>query len=465
MSISANIVTVIVSQQQAPTPSTLQQTGAFISQGGTNTAPGTLSLLTQLADLTPLLANGINIATITWSGGTATATLSTPHGLATSDTMYGTVTGATPSGYNVTNVLFTSTGPTTLTYPIAINPGAPASIAGTFTNADVAELTYMATTYFNQGAIQTVYVLEIGEGSPADGITYLQNWITLNPQFVYVWLIPKEWTTAPTYPSFVANYQAPNKMVYFVTTTSASNYSAFSTLDKELVSVTPAPNVSSVEFTAAAWMYNMTKPRPSSTNQVLPLNYDFIFSTTPWPILNNASTLQTLLNNNVNYPYTGAEGGITTGIIKGGTTMDGRDFQYWYATDWAQITLKLNLSNAIINGSNNPVNPLYFDQNGINRLAQVVASTMSSGSTFGLVLFPPKLLGLDGPILDQVLDANTYVGFTIINAVPFINYVQENPGDYKAGIYKGLSVIFVPKRGFDNIQINLVVSDFPGNTA
>ena len=145
--------------------------------------------------------------------------------------------------------------------------------------------------------------------------------------------------------------------------------------------------------------------------------------------------------------------------------MDGRDFQYWYATDWAQITLKLNLSNAIINGSNNPVNPLYFDQNGINRLAQVVASTMSSGSTFGLVLFPPKLLGLDGPILDQVLDANTYVGFTIINAVPFINYVQENPGDYKAGIYKGLSVIFVPKRGFDNIQINLVVSDFPGNTA
>ena len=36
-----SIVTVNVSQTIAPAPSTLQKTGAFISQGGTNTSAGT----------------------------------------------------------------------------------------------------------------------------------------------------------------------------------------------------------------------------------------------------------------------------------------------------------------------------------------------------------------------------------------------------------------------------------------
>src|SRR5208337_616888 len=101
------------------------------------------------------------------------------------------------------------------------------------------------------------------------------------PNVVYVYLVPKEWTTDSTYPAFVANFQNPNALTYFVTTTSTSNYSAFSTRDKELLCVTPAPNAPTSEFTAAAWIYNMISPRPNQTNQVRPLNYDFIYSVTP----------------------------------------------------------------------------------------------------------------------------------------------------------------------------------------
>jgi hypothetical protein len=49
------IVQVNVSQTLAAAPNQLQRTGAMISQGGTTLTAGTYGLLTQTADLTPLL--------------------------------------------------------------------------------------------------------------------------------------------------------------------------------------------------------------------------------------------------------------------------------------------------------------------------------------------------------------------------------------------------------------------------
>jgi hypothetical protein len=79
------IVSVNVSVLVAPAPPTLQKTGAFISQGGTNTSPGTKSLLTQPSDLTPILAAPLAISNLSWSGGVATATASVNHGVAVGD--------------------------------------------------------------------------------------------------------------------------------------------------------------------------------------------------------------------------------------------------------------------------------------------------------------------------------------------------------------------------------------------
>jgi hypothetical protein len=80
--------------------------------------------------------------------------------------------------------------------------------------------------------------------------------------------------------------------------------------------------------------------------------------------------------------------------------------------------------------------------------------------TFGLALFPAIQVALDGPILDFALDNNTYIGFTVVNAVPFITYSQENPNDYQIGRYAGFSVVYTPSRGFRSIVFNLVVSQF-----
>jgi len=69
-----SIVQVNVNINVAPTPATLQQSGALVSQGGTSLSAGTFGLLTQLSDLTPLLpVPALNSGTV-WAGSVVTVT-------------------------------------------------------------------------------------------------------------------------------------------------------------------------------------------------------------------------------------------------------------------------------------------------------------------------------------------------------------------------------------------------------
>ena len=265
------IVQVNVTEQVAPAPSTLQGTGAFISQGATNTAVNTRSLLTQLSDLTPLLMAPIPLASLSASSTTATGVAGTTaissgsYGSAsglvslTLDTTLGvqpgnlisvsgavgsgsvssidgtwtiqsvnglvvtytiatgltmtitagglvgitiappigssfitTIAGASPSGYNGTvKATVTNTLPLTFTYTVPSGLSTPATGTITWTVANQAELVAMATTFFDQGSNQAVYVLELGAGSAAAGVTTLAAYITANPGFFYSYLVPR----------------------------------------------------------------------------------------------------------------------------------------------------------------------------------------------------------------------------------------------------------------------------------
>ena len=48
--------------------------------------------------------------------------------------------------------------------------------------------------------------------------------------------------------------------------------------------------------------------------------------------------------------------------------MDGNPFKYWYWIDWVQINLQRNITNALMNGANNPQNPVDSDQPGMDTL-------------------------------------------------------------------------------------------------
>lgn len=526
-----SIVTVNVTQTVGPTPATLQSSGALISQGATNTSPGTASLLTQLSDLTPLLQTSKAITSMSWSSSVVTGTVSGGHGYTVGDTLPVTIAGVSPSGYNG-NYTITVTSSTQFTYVLAANPGT-VTVQGTVIVQDEAELYSMATTFFAQGNGQSVYVLELGPGNANDGVAALQAYITANPNsnytpgasgYFYAYLVPREWDGNSNFLAMLANYESTTAKTYFFITTNLTNYTLYSNLMKCAYTLIEAPaygvwsanaltaiswssgvvtastttthgvavgqwftisgctpsgyngiyqaqvgttgttlvynltanpgtetvlgtlqaslyassGIPSTEFSNASNFYQWISANPSAANKVAPFAFRYVYGVTPFPTRGNNALLTTLKNAYTNIIGTGAEGGISNTIILWGTTEDGHDATYWYSVDWVQINIDEFISNAIINGSNNSTNPLYYNQDGINRLQAVAQSVMTNGISFGLVLGPAT-----------------------VTATPFVTYVTQNPTDYPAGIYRGMAVTYTPQRGFTQIVFYVNVSAFP----
>ena len=434
-----NIVNVSVTQQVAPAPSTLQQTGAFISQGGTTLAAGTTQLLTQLSDLTSILRSSDAISSATWNTGVVTVTTSTAHGIPSGDVIQGiiagiTVTGSLSNGYNGTFAV-TSTGTNTLTYVVSSNPGTAVTTTAFFTIEDVTELVAMATTFFAQGSNQSVYVLELGVGTTAQGVTALIAYIT-NPTIkFYSFLLPRAWDTEPTAWAMANTYSGTTAEIYFYVSSTLATYTNWLTYKSAFVTL-PSPSAPVTEFSASAIFWTTLSYNPSASNLAHPLAFTYVYAVTPYVLTNTQQTL--LKAAGVNWIGTGAQGGISNSIIFWGTFMDLNPFNYWYSVDWTSINVQLNLTNAIINGSNLPTNPLYYNQAGINTLQKVAQATVNNGIAFGLILSPASVF-----------------------AVPFSTYVSQHPSDYATGTYNGLSLTFVPLRGFTSITIYLTASNIP----
>src|ERR1700685_828812 len=544
------IVSVSVSVQIAPAPSTLQKQGAFISQGSTNTSPGTMSLLTQYSGLASLLKGALAISSLTYAGGTITAITATPHGFAIGDTIELTIAAAAPSGYNGT-FLCQITGTSSFAYVVPSNPGANTA-PGTNTEEDVAELVAMATTFFAQGSAQAVSILELGPGNASDGVTFLTAWIAANPGTFYSFLVPRYWDGNASFLAMLGNFNATTAKLYFFVTTTLATYGLYTSLQKCCVPLIEAPaygawaanaltalsfsagsgagNVTATtttahgvlpgqyftisgcipaayngtflalpgttgstlvyavasnpgpettlgtlvasqytsggipvtEFSLAAVFWVTLNYSPSSTNKVTQLNQAFVVGVTPFPLQGNAALLTTLNGAAINVIGTGAQGGISNTLVQGGFTKDGNPFKYWYSIDWVQINLAQAVTAAIINGANNPQNPVDYNQAGVNVLQQAAVNTMNTGIGDGLVLYPTKGTTLSAPAFQAALDAGTYNTNTLVNADPFASYVVENPNDYGLGRYNGISVIYTPLRGFQTVLINVVVSNFAG---
>jgi hypothetical protein len=453
-----NIVNVNVSQTQAPAASTLQGTGAFISQGGTTTSVGTTALITQMSDLTAILKTGLALTSLTWSTGVVTATASAVHGFTIGDTFPLTIAGAVPVGYNGTYAV-TVTTTTAFTFAIASNPGTETT-PGTYVSGSVTELTQMATTFFAQGSNVSVLVLELGEGSPAEGVTALTTYITNNPVTVYSYLVPRNWDAVSSFLTLCTNYQSTTSKTYFHVTTTNTNYTSYTALQKAVMTTIEAPVIGATEFSAAAQFWQTLNYAPSSTNKVTPLSFSFVFGVTPYPRSGNGTKFAAWKAAGVNFIGTGYEGGISTAILFWGTTMDVKPFNYWYAVDWLQINIDLNISNAVINGSNNPINPLYLNQPGINTLQSVGAGTLTSAITFGMLLGQVIQSELSGPAFSTALATGVFAGQAVINAVPFVAYYQVSPSDYTTGTYNGFSITCTPLRGFESITFNINVTSF-----
>jgi hypothetical protein len=477
-----SIVSVLVSTIIAPTPNTYQQCGALLSFGGTELAAQQVYQLTQMADLNNVLALPITAVSMVWAAGVVTVTVpasSFPPGWTVGSTPTVVIAGVTPAGYNGIYTAQVTTA-TAFTYPLVASPGT-VTVQGTFQPGAAVELSQMATTFFSQGNLVSVYVLELGQNaSIAADVTALQTWLTSNPRSFYGYLFPRRFGTSTTnltaLEPILKQYQSPEAMTYFWLTVNSTTMSflqpqpTISAPYKDVIQFIEAPVLTDPtqpnlaapngEFSAAAMFYNAIAFSASQINMISPMAFKYLYGVTAFPTQNNGTLLVNIKASYTNYVSTGAQGGIAYNIVYPGWTLDGQDyFNWWYVIDWVQIAAQQGVANAIVNGSNNPISPLYYNQDGINALQATLVDVMYAASVFGMVNGAIVATSLNQPSLQQAIAGTLFAGQCDVNAVPFLDYSLANPGHYKIGEYDGLSVLFIPQRGFIHVLITIVASE------
>ncbi|HDT2078334.1 TPA: hypothetical protein RCG84_004586 [Enterobacter roggenkampii] len=437
---SYNIVTVNVSQTIGATPSNLQQMSAVLSFGATFQEAGKPVLLTQPSDISDLVNNPISSLTAEAASFGSDFTLVLPFTNSINrdpgSEVQITIQKCSPNTWNGTH-LATVVDSKTLswTVPGSTLDGQPTTV-GTFSLIGSEALVTAVDTFFAQGNSVGTYLLELGyqDDLPKNEVAALKTYMQEPLKRFYAYLVPENWKANADFINLAKLYTANEAKQYFFVledTPDDTNYVTPYAGIKSIIAM--ADDTYPVTNAAAAAMWNLVSASPSEINKVPPMAFRYLQAVNANAA--KASILTTMVKQNINYVDTGAEGGISNTMLVKGVTSDGNDMTYWYSVDWVQINVDMMLANAVINGSNNPINPLYYNQDGIDRLQQVAQGVFNTGVSYGLVN-----------------------GQTPVNAVPFKTYVKNNPNDYGIGRYAGLSATYTPMRGFVEIIFNINVT-------
>lgn len=466
------IVNLNISTTNPPKPTALLKSGALISLGGTTLAPGSFQTLYSETDLTAILSVK-NIQSIVWEASSsgnnnvALITLTENHGWNIGDPVHLSIAGVTPAAYNGSFV-GTVISANAFTIPMATSPGAITAF-GTVTLAAANELSQMNTSYWAQGTSRSVYVLELGENTTPKAVAALAAFIATDVsmgntyQTFFIYLVPRAWDTEPTFKTLCNLYTNPNNLVKFFVTTTISTYQAWvAGAYPNVYAGVEAPGIPATEFSLAMHFQSALANDPGSSNQVPPMAFRFIYGATLYPIQGNAAILKALEKANISYIGSAAEGGLSNMMICNGHMLDGKPFNYWYSVAWTAINLELDIANEVINGSNTTINPLYYEQPGIDRIQKRGLKTLRNGVSYGLILGPVKAEKQNQDDFNAAYNDGSYDGMAVINAVPFTDYTSANESDYADGKYGGLSAVMTPKRGFESITFNVNVTNFVG---
>jgi hypothetical protein len=320
-------------------------------------------------------------------------------------------------------------------------------------------LNLAVTDFYAQGASKGVYVLELGASDASTGPTALGAFITANPGVFYSYLVPKTWDGAANFLSLIGQFKTDTSKTYFFTTTATTLPSPYAGT-KSVWATVEAPGVYLTEFDAAEAFQASLSYAPSSTNQLTPFAYKYLNNATPYPALGNSALLANLTAANVNYVATAAEGGFPNqAMISNGTLMDGQDFSWWYAVDWLSIYAQRVAAAAVIQGSNNPLAPLWYGQAGINTLQDIEYQLLVQSAAYALSQGSAVRTTLAQQDFINNLNDGDYVGQNVVNAVPFIPYITLNPTQYAANTYGGITIAFWAPQLFRHIQIGVLVTN------
>lgn len=351
------------------------------------------------------------------------------------------VSGAVPKAFN-TFFSCKIINSTTMYFLVQNRSLGSATTLGKVTDYGTTQLYAQVNTWFKQndarGTNNPCFVLEAGNGTVASGLINLGSFIANNPGVIYGYVLPYE-VVSNQLAGFANQYASQYDLTYFFTTDRATDSNLYGI--KSIINTYTPSNLGiekTGEFQAAAVAFNAANFEPTARKNS-PLQFSTVYGVTPHP--GKESDKKAIVDRNSTIIDTGIEGGINATIVYGGHTMDStptdsRDFSWWRAVNYAQIELDKNVANEVILGSDtDSVNPLYFNQRGIDRLQARAQSVVKSMADTGVIFEE-----------------------TTVNAIDFDTYTTQNPTHFAQGIYNGLSVTITPSRFLASITITLNVN-------
>lgn len=170
----------------------------------------------------------------------------------------------------------------------------------------------------------------------------------------------------------------------------------------------------------ASNIYNLNISNPLSL-----LQWKTVYGITPRDKLSN-SLVNALNENGCN--WIGSFNNNT--VILGGMTADGENWESYFALDTFIFRLITDLGTMMIQASNNPLQAISFNQNGINIIKNKLTAISNAMLSLGV---------LDNFGSDYDTNTNAILNSGEWHAVDFATYKANQYQDWKDGIYNGAS--------------------------
>ena len=278
---------------------------------------------------------------------------------------------------------------------------------------------------------ETTYWTNITSEIVSQAVKVLSDFVASGELRVYEWACPTSFYDNTDFIALVKSYSGITAGQYFSlelpegTDPSTDETFALYIQSKSFAPVYPSlvegeSSNGAIVGIKAGNLYNLSVSNPLSL-----LQWKTVYGITPRDRLSNS--LVDALNEN-GCSWIGSLNNNT--VVLGGMVADGQNWESYFALDTFIFRLTVDIASMMIQASNNPLQSISFNQNGINIIKNKLAAISNTMLSFGV---------LDNFGSGYDTNTNAILNTGEWSAIDFAAYKANQYEDWKNGIYNGAS--------------------------
>ena len=278
---------------------------------------------------------------------------------------------------------------------------------------------------------ETTYWTNITSEIVSQAVKVLSDFVASGELRVYEWACPTSFYDNTDFIALVKSYSGITAGQYFSlelpegTDPSTDETFALYIQSKSFAPVYPSlvkgeSSNGAIVGIKAGNLYNLSVSNPLSL-----LQWKTVYGITPRDRLSNS--LVDALNEN-GCSWIGSLNNNT--VVLGGMVADGQNWESYFALDTFIFRLTVDIASMMIQASNNPLQSISFNQNGINIIKNKLVAISNTMLSFGV---------LDNFGSDYDTNTNAILNTGEWAAIDFATYKANQYQDWKDGIYNGAS--------------------------